>query len=172
MELIATYILRTKTERQEHLRLDEQCSEIGGSGSTEYKGLLAYFVGTTIPSHGKGHRIMLCHACGNAKCSNVRHLYWGTPKENVEDSKEHGTWTSRYERSLAKYGEEGMKEIFARAGKASGEAKRKSQEHWEGFRPSFEAIDRTQRGWVTRLADQLNITHTQVRRIAKRLGLN
>ena len=115
---IEEYIKLPKPNRQHHIDLTEKCSEIGGSGSVEFKGLLAYYVGSTIPSHGLGHKIMLCHACGNAKCSNVKHLYWGTGKENVADSKEHGTYKSRYQKSLDKYGIEGMKIIAAKAGKA------------------------------------------------------
>ena len=170
MEPISTYIERSQKERQKHLRLKQPCSEIGGSGSTEFKGLLAYHVKTTIPSHGIGHKILLCHACGNGRCSNVRHLYWGTSKENVADTKIHGTYKTRYERTLAKYGVEGMKEIAARAGKASGEAKRKPQEYWEGFRHSFESCDRSKRGWIEKLSIALDVSHTQVRRIARRLG--
>jgi hypothetical protein len=171
MESISTYINRPVADRRKHLRLSQQCSEIGGNSSAEFKGLLAYHVGTTIPHAGEGYKIHLCHACGNDRCSNVKHLYWGTPAENVEDSKVHGTYTSRYERTLAKYGAEGMKQIAAKAGRASGEAKRKPPEHWETFRLAFEAEDRTTRGWVQRLSESLDISHTQVRRVAKRLGL-
>lgn len=171
METINTYINRPLKQRREHLRLNQKCSEIGGNSSAEFKALLAYYVGTTIPFGGEGYRVHLCHACGNEKCSNVKHLYWGTPAENVEDSKVHGTYVSRYERTLAKYGPSGMKQIAAKAGKASGEAKRKPQEYWESFRPAFEAEDRTVRGWVQCLSSSLGISHTQVRRIATRLGL-
>lgn len=167
---ISDYIQRSKEDRQAHLRLEQPCSEIGGNSSTEFKGLLAYYLGTTIPDRGRGFKTPLCHACGNAKCSNVEHLYWGTAKENVADAVAHGTFLSRYERSLAKYGVEGMKEIAARAGKASGEAKRKPQEHWEGFRSSFDQVDKSKRGWVGQLAKSLGVSHTQIRRIAKRLG--
>jgi len=81
MEDIYQYILRPKTERQEHLDLDERCIERGGT-STYSKALLAEHTSTTIPS---GHRIHVCHACNNGRCSNVRHLYWGTASENRRD---------------------------------------------------------------------------------------
>jgi hypothetical protein len=171
MENIYEYINRPQAERQLHLKMDESCSEIGGSGSTEFKGLLAYYLGTTIPSHGNGHRIHLCHACGNAKCSNVSHLYWGTPKENHADKKSHGRYKSIHEHTLAKYGKDGVSAIAKRAGKAAGEANRKSQEHWESYRAIFESIDKTKRGWYGRLGKQLNLTQTTIRRIAKRLGM-
>ena len=81
-EPIEEYILRTRDERSSHLNLGSSCIEIGGAGSKEYRGLLAHFLKTTIPS---GKMIHLCHACHNAKCSNVEHLYWGTAKENYAD---------------------------------------------------------------------------------------
>ena len=27
----------------------------------------------------------MCHACNNGKCSNPKHLYWGTASENRMD---------------------------------------------------------------------------------------
>jgi len=81
MKNIYEYIKRPKTERQEHLDLDDYCVERGGN-STYSKALLAEHTGTTIP---KGYMILVCHACNNGKCSNPKHLYWGTPSENRID---------------------------------------------------------------------------------------
>ena len=81
MKDIYDYIKLTKKERQEHLDLDDYCIERGG-GSTLCKGLLAHETHTTIPN---GHMILVCHACNNGKCSNPKHLYWGTPSENRMD---------------------------------------------------------------------------------------
>ena len=53
MEDIIQYMLRNREERRAHLKLEQECSEIGGSGSIEYKGLLAYHLGTTIPTKMK-----------------------------------------------------------------------------------------------------------------------
>lgn len=61
--------------------LTEPCTERGGN-STLCKAMLAEYLGTTIPS---GRQIHVCHACNNAKCSNPRHLYWGTARENRRD---------------------------------------------------------------------------------------
>lgn len=79
---IADYILRPLADRQAHLKLDEACVERGGS-STDFRGLLAYVLGTTIP---KGMKVHCCHACHNGKCSNPKHMYWGTPSENRIDA--------------------------------------------------------------------------------------
>lgn len=34
---------------------------------------------------------MACHSCGNDWCSNPKHVYWGTAKNNYDDSVRHGT---------------------------------------------------------------------------------
>ena len=81
-EDIYEYIKRSKEERQNHLDLDQPCIEIGGY-SSNFRGMLAYKLQTTIP---KTNKIHLCHACNNAKCSNISHLYWGTNVENLQDS--------------------------------------------------------------------------------------
>lgn len=81
MQDIYEYIKLPKDKRQEHLDLDDYCIERGG-GSTLCKGLLAHLLETTIP---KGHMIHVCHACNNGKCSNPKHLYWGTASENRRD---------------------------------------------------------------------------------------
>jgi hypothetical protein len=82
----------SKFERQVHLKLDERCIERGGC-STNHKGVLAEFLQTTIPNGKEG--IFLCHACHNGKCSNPKHLYWGTPSENIEDSIANGTHSKK-----------------------------------------------------------------------------
>lgn len=66
---VADFIFRSREERRTHLNLDEPCCERGGN-STNHKGVLAQYLNTTIPSG----RILLCHACNNAKCSNPKHL--------------------------------------------------------------------------------------------------
>ena len=85
-ENIEMYILKSKKERQNHLRLSENCIEIGGD-SKKFQALLAHTLKTTIPS---GWIAILCHACNNSKCSNVKHLYWGTSSENTKDAYECG----------------------------------------------------------------------------------
>lgn len=117
-----------KSERQSHLVLAESCCERGGN-STNHKGVLAQYLDTTIPSG----RILLCHACNNDKCSNPKHLYWGTDKENiVEDGIEFGTWKSPWDRMVDKYGYEEACKKNSRVGNTYGagnKGKPKSEEH-------------------------------------------
>jgi len=110
MILIEDYIKESKEERQKHLRLNEFCIERGGNSVTS-RGLLAYFLNTTIL---KGSKIQLCHACLNNKCSNPYHLYWGTSKENRNDSPQLTIW----ERSVNKYGLEEAKSIWSKKNNA------------------------------------------------------
>jgi hypothetical protein len=79
--LIEEYIQQDKPDRQKHLELTEDCIEIG-TNSQQCRALLAHYVKTTVP---RGYKIHLCHACNNDKCSNPKHLYWGTARENNLD---------------------------------------------------------------------------------------
>lgn len=74
-------MLQTKDERQSHLDLTTPCEE-RDSSSVECRGLLAVALETSLP---RGWGIHCCHACHNGKCSNWKHLYWGTATENFED---------------------------------------------------------------------------------------
>jgi len=124
------YILLSKQERQAYIQLSLPCLERGGN-STNHKGVLAQFMGSDIPSG----RILLCHACGNEKCSEPKHLYWGTDRENiVEDGTKFGTWKSPWDRQVEKVGYEEACRMNSR--KASGntngagnKGKPKSDEH-------------------------------------------
>ena len=118
--------IKTKTERQAHLDLNELCWERGGN-STNHRGVLAQFLGTTIPAG----RTILAHACNNKTCSNPKHLYWASDKENiVEDNSE---WKCAWDRSVAKYGLEEAKRRNASGNKSAGGkanlGKKKSEEH-------------------------------------------
>lgn len=124
---IEEYILLSKEERQHHLRLDEPCIERGGQ-SMYLKGLLAHLHDTTIPS---GHKIHVCHACHNGKCSNPNHVYWGTASENRLDANANGALTI-WERMVAKYGIEEATKINSRKGNKNGSGnlgRPKSEEH-------------------------------------------
>lgn len=100
MQDIETYIQKSKEERTFHIDLSSLCIERGGI-STYSKALMAHVLDTTIPS---GHKILVCHACNNPKCSSPKHLYFGTPKENVRDSIDAGTFKSAWQNRIDKYG--------------------------------------------------------------------
>jgi len=113
---IEDHIKLTKAERQQHLKLDEPCVERGGN-STQHRGILVEYLDVTFP---KG-RILLCHACNNADCSNPHHLYWGTDKENIiEDGNKFGAHKSPWEYSVEKYGYEEACKRNGRGDKAAG----------------------------------------------------
>lgn len=81
MEDIYDHMKRSKESRQSHLDLSLAC-EYRGTDSKECRGILAVFLGTTVPY---GKEIHCCHACNDGKCSNWKHLYWGTAQENAKD---------------------------------------------------------------------------------------
>lgn len=114
---ITEFINRSREERRSHLQLDDTCCERGGN-STNHKGVLAQYLNTTIPSG----RILLCHACHNAKCSNPKHLYWGTDKDNlaIDRAGQPGGWKTPWERVVEKYGYEEACKMQSRGDKAAG----------------------------------------------------
>ena len=121
------YIKLDREERRKHLDLTEECCERGGN-STNHKGVLSQFLNTTIPSG----RILLCHACHNGKCSNPKHLYWGSDKDNIEDAKQNGTWKNPWDATVEKYGYEKACEMNSRMGNKHGQGnknKPKTDEH-------------------------------------------
>ena len=135
MIIVEQWILESKKERTKHLKLSEPCIERGGN-STVHRGVLAQYLNTNFPS-----KVDLCHACYNDKCSNPKHLYWGTRKENVADAQLAGTWKSPYEHIVNKYGQKEAKEMvrengskgWSKGGKA-GKGKPKSAKHIENLR--------------------------------------
>lgn len=126
MKDINKFIKLPREDRRAHLNLEDLCCERGGN-STNHKGVLAQYLDTTIPSG----RILLCHACNNGKCSNPKHLYWGTDKENITE--DNPNWKSVWERQVEKFGYEEACRRNARgdksAGGKAGKGKPKSEEH-------------------------------------------
>ena len=100
MKKVEEWINESREVRTSHLDLAEPCIERGGN-STVHRGVLAQYLDTNLPS-----KVDLCHACHNDKCSNPKHLYWGTRKENIQDAKDNGTWKSPWENLVEKYGYE------------------------------------------------------------------
>jgi hypothetical protein len=130
---ILEYIKLPKLERQSHLDLNEACIERGGppkGGLSAYcKGLMAHLLDTSIPT---GHKIHICHACNNEKCSSPKHLYWGTAQENRLDQKLSGNDKSIWQRTVDKYGVEKASMINSRIGNTNGsgnKGKPKSEAH-------------------------------------------
>lgn len=134
---IEEYILLSRDKRRSHLRLDQKCITIGGHSSTVFKGLLAHFLKTTIPTRQK---IYLCHACNNPNCSNPVHLYWGTGKDNCQDAQECGT--------------------------RSKNIKLLSENELKNLRSMLESEPRTW-GWIGRLAIKMNCSSKQITRYLK-----
>lgn len=131
MILIENYIIQSKIDRQKHIDLIDPCIERGGpqkGGLSSYcKGLMAHLIDTTIPS---GYKIHVCHACDNERCSNPKHLYWGTAQENRLDQKKDSVW----DRMVKKYGYDEACKLNAkgRDGNQNGsgnKGKPKSEEH-------------------------------------------
>jgi hypothetical protein len=129
MQDINEYIKKPYTERTSHLKLETECREIGGN-STSFKGLLSHILEVTIPNSSK---ILLCHKCHNNKCSNPTHLYYGTPKENIKDQIENGTFMPVWDRMVQKYGYNEACKLNSKGNKAAGglanAGKPKSEEH-------------------------------------------
>jgi hypothetical protein len=125
---VQEFIKETREVRRSHLDLNAECCERGGN-STNHKGVLAEYLNTTIPSG----RILLCHACNNSKCSNPKHLYWGTDHDNIIiDGKEFGTHKSPWDRRVEKYGYEKASAMNSKVGNTNGsgnKGKPKSEEH-------------------------------------------
>lgn len=123
------YLKLSREERTQHLNLKESCNERGGN-STMFRGLLADFLNTEIFIDKK---VVLCHACHNSKCSNPRHLYWGTYRDNIDDQIANGTWKNIWERRVEKYGIDEAKAQNSRGDKSKGglanKGKPKSEEH-------------------------------------------
>lgn len=111
------------------MKLDEPCIERGDAtknglmASQESRGLLAHIFDTTMP---RGAKIICCHACHNKKCSNPNHLYWGTAKENNEDALANGGKTY-WEKIVAKYGNEGAKQLMSANAKSAWEKRKRNQ---------------------------------------------
>lgn len=160
---IADYMAQPRSERKSHLRLDEPCIEIGG-WSQDFRGLLAYFLKTTMP---KGRIANLCHGCLNDKCSNVKHLYWGTNRDNQLDEIEGGRYVTPAEHVKNKYGEEYFKNLVRTAGTKNKGKKHYSAEKIKLYTEVINSYDKSEWGWVNKAAKQLNVTHTTIRRFIK-----
>ncbi len=168
---INSYMEKSRQERRNHLKLQDKCIEIGG-GSKEFKGLLAHYLCTTIP---QGRSIQLCHACHNGKCSNVLHLYWGSPRDNHLDQVENNSYQSLTTRTKEKYGQEKydafIKAHLNKARLQRGNPKNKlSPDRLDEIKDIILSFP-IKHGYIGKIAKTLNVSHTQVRRYIKMLNL-
>lgn len=164
---IDEYILLSRDERRAHLELNTVCDERGGN-SKEFRGLLAHHLNTSIP---KGHQAYLCHACHNGKCSNVKHLYWGTPTDNVIDANEDSGMNIN-DRVRQKYSSAEVIALKAKGGFASANKPRKKLDQSiieERFK-IFNSIDKTAVNWESVCAKQMNLTLRQFKRFIRIYG--
>ena len=170
---MSEYILLSREERRSHLKLEQPCILIGGYDSREYRGLLAHYLGTEIPTHEKT-KILLCHACNNPRCSNVNHLYWGTNSDNIKDSQEIGTWSDIHDRTIKKYGEIKARELYKKAGSKGGKGnigrKKISKEQEELYKITIEKYMPLKSGDITKISKELGLSHTHISRLIKRIG--
>ena len=165
---INNYIKLPREERQKHVKLGDPCLERGGT-STHHKGVLAQFLGTTIPSG----RILLCHACNNGKCSNPVHLYWGTDYDNtVIDGTMFGTYKNIWERTVEKYGYEEACRLNKKGDKTKGgksnRGKPKTEEHKKKI---AEAIRSKPKSSVKKGGRKPVVSYNETIRIWQELGL-
>ena len=174
-EKIENYIKKSKFERQSHLSLDEACTEIGGT-SREFRGLLAHHLGTEIP---RGIDIVLAHACNNGKCSNPRHLYWGTTAENINDSINagtHNTPSNSWKKLVKEHGEAEASKILSERGRLGGKIGgpktalklRISEEELDAWSCAFKNTNLHTHGWISKISQEMNCSHTHVKRIIKK----
>lgn len=115
------YILLSREERRKHIDLSEPCLEMfEGSANLHHaiRGILAYFLGTSVPV---GRRILACHACNNRVCGSPKHIYWGTPEDNIQDQIECGTYSSIKDRMIKKNGLHAWMKHAAKASSIGGE---------------------------------------------------
>lgn len=153
---ISVYMEKSRQERRQHLRLDEACFEIGGN-STNFRGILAFFLKTTIPS---GTKTYLCHGCNNGGCSNPRHLYWGTPLDNSIDRQEAGTQID-FSKVITP---EQRRERGKILGTLHGGSNKLTADQLTRYKKVFDTFE-NKHSWVTKASKELNVSRTTIRRI-------
>ena len=94
--------------KKENGPLDTQCyiwqkrlhakNKNGGYGIMSTSGkrevLVHRFVCESVYGIAPIDKPFACHSCGNPKCCNPEHLYWGSPSDNIQDALSMGTHVS------------------------------------------------------------------------------
>jgi hypothetical protein len=156
---LSDYMELPREVRKQHLDLSKPCVEMGGS-SRSSRALLGMFLNTTC--EGLGMKTgYLCHACGNEKCSNPEHLYWGSATDNSIDKFEHNPDLGRkmFNRKIEKYGEDYIKNLCKTRRRTTPRNKLAPEEVQRRLE-LIEGIDLTSYGWVKKVADRLGVSHT------------
>ncbi len=130
---LSDYMQLPREARRQHIDLSKPCVEIGGS-SRSSRALLGMFLNTTC--EGLGMKTgYLCHACGNEKCSNPEHLYWGSSHDNSIDKHEHNPNLGK---EIAKAIKQKNPNHYSKMGSHSGnKGKPKSEEHKKAISQSI-----------------------------------
>jgi hypothetical protein len=148
-----------REERRKHLDLSKPCVKIGAD-SRCCRALLGMYLSTTC--EGLGMKTgYLCHACGNEKCNNPEHLYWGSSSDNSIDKFEHNPDLGRemFNRKIEKYGKDYVKKLCQTRRKTTPWNKLTSEEVQRRL-DLVKDIDLTSYGWVKKVADRLGVSHT------------
>lgn len=156
---ITEYIKKDREQRRSHLDLSTECIKIGGN-SFQSRMLLAHHLKTTVPGT---NRIYVCHACNDPGCSNVLHLYWGSPKDNFIDRVEAGTNKLRVGSKTAS---PNVKKAAQRMGLKYGGANALREDELARIKQVLDSIPKRW-GWITEAAKTLGVSHTQIRRYIK-----
>lgn len=173
MKSIEDYILLPKDQRQAHLDLSSSCEERGGC-SKDFRIILARFCDTNLPMRGVGRKIHLAHACNNHRCCNHLHLYWATPKENMEDHVRCGARAEAVKKTLARFSSaEEKRQFFVSLAKAGGRGNAGRSKPGKNVKLKIDrlktaSIDYMSMGWVGKAASVLEIEPQSVRRWMRR----
>jgi len=171
MKNVEELVIRvSREERRSHLDLSMPCIFRGGS-SPAFRGLLATMLDTTIP---QSKEVFLCHACHNGGCSNWKHLYWGTRKDNGQDYRESPVWKTGWQKMLDRHGESQARTLMSKASASKATYSGGTPYSAERLCEILDVVTAVEKrwGWKKKCADQLGISHTQLRRfLAKHLQM-
>jgi hypothetical protein len=157
------YMTLTREERRQHLNLDSPCVEMGGC-SRSNRALLGMYLGTTCEGN-RSKTGLLCHACGNDKCSNPEHLYWGSSSDNAVDRVRHNPQLNKViaELNVARDPHH-YKKIGSKGGQAYRNSKNKTALSVDTindrlFKIAFSGINLSKFGWVKKVSELLGVSH-------------